>query len=78
MADDLAAKGKKRRVQLDLSPSDMARLEALKERTDATSWAEVVKKANKIYEALLDEAAAGGEFLTRGRDGVLTSLKMFL
>lgn len=40
----------KQRVQFDFSPEALQRLEDLKERTDATTKAEVVRNALKLYE----------------------------
>lgn len=40
----------KQRIQFDFTPESMKRLETLKEKTDATTKAEVVRKALKLYE----------------------------
>ena len=40
----------KQRVQFDFSPEALKRLEDLKEHTDASTKAEVIRNALKIYE----------------------------
>jgi hypothetical protein len=40
----------KRRIQFDFSAESMKRLEALKEMTDASTKAEVVRNSLKLYE----------------------------
>ena len=68
----------KTRVQFDLTPRAMNLLTELKEKTDAASYAEVVKNALKLYDGLISEAAKGSEFLIRDRDGQVTPFRMFL
>jgi hypothetical protein len=72
------AKVQKNRVQLDFPPRAMERLNALKVKTEASSYAEVVKNALRLYEALIDEDEAGRQFLTRGKDGVIAPFRLFL
>lgn len=73
-----AVKMQKSRVQLDFAPRSMERLNALKLKTEASSYAEVVKNALRLYEALIEEAESGKQFLTRDRDGVVAPLRLFL
>ncbi len=40
----------KQRVQFDFSPDALQRLEDLKEKTDASTKAEVIRNALKLYE----------------------------
>jgi hypothetical protein len=40
----------KQRIQFDFTPESMKRLENLKEKTDATTKAEVVRNALRLYE----------------------------
>ena len=68
----------KTRVQLDLSLSAVDRLSALKAKTEAASYTEVVKNALRIYEALIEETEAGKEFLIRDKDGVIAPFRLFL
>lgn len=68
----------KTRVQLDLSPRAMALLAELKEKTDAASYAEVLKNAMKLYDGLISEVERGSEFLIRDKDGKVSAFRMFL
>jgi hypothetical protein len=68
----------KNRVQFDLPPRSMDRLNALKLKTEASSYAEVLKNALRLYEALIEETEKGNEFLIRNADGVITPYRMFL
>jgi hypothetical protein len=69
---------KKNRVQLDFPPRAMARLNALKTKTEASSYAEVVKNALQLYEALIEEDESGKQFLTRDKNGVIAPFRLFL
>lgn len=68
----------KTRVQFDLTPRAMALLTELKEKTDAASYAEVVKNALKLYDGLISEVEKGSEFLIRDKDGQVAPFRMFL
>ena len=69
---------KKNRVQLDFPPRAMERLNALKIKTEASSYAEVVKNALRLYEALIEEEESGRQFLTRDKNGVVSPFRLFL
>ncbi len=69
---------KKYRVQLDFAPGAMERLNKLKAKTEAASYAEVVKNALRLYEALIEETESGKQFLVRDRDGVVAPFRFFL
>lgn len=69
---------KKYRVQLDFAPRSMERLNALKLKTEAASYAEVVKNALRLYEALIEETESGKQFLVRDKDGVVAPFRLFL
>ena len=75
---DAAKAGKKNRVQLDFAPRAMERLNALKAKTEATSYAEVVKNALRLYEALIEESEAGKQFMIREENGAVTPFRLFL
>jgi hypothetical protein len=68
----------KNRVQFDLAPRSMERLNTLKQKTEATSYAEVVKNALRLYEALIEETDAGKQFLVRDAAGVVSPYRLFL
>ena len=57
------------RLQLLLPERSVDRLEALKETTEATSHAEVIRRALRIYEGLLAETEVGGILFVRRADG---------
>ncbi len=69
---------RKNRVQLDFAPRSMERLNALKAKTEAASYAEVVKNALRLYEALIEETEDGKQFLVRDKNGVVAPLRLFL
>lgn len=75
---DEKVKVQKNRVQFDLPPRSMDRLNALKVKTEAASYAEVMKNALRLYEALIEETESGKEFLVRGKDGTVTPYRLFL
>jgi hypothetical protein len=75
---DEKAKVQKNRVQFDLAPRSMERLNALKTKTEAASYAEVVKNALRLYEALIEEDESGKQFLTRDKNGVVSPFRLFL
>lgn len=77
-AQDTTKALKKNRVQLDFAPRSMERLAMLKIKTEAASYAEVVKNALQIYEALIEETESGKQFLTRDKDGVVAPFRFFL
>lgn len=57
------------RVQLDMPPRSMDRLRALKEKTEAASYAEVLRNALRFYEFLVEEAEQGKVVVTEDKDG---------
>lgn len=66
------------RVQLELPPQAMERLQRLKEKTEAASYAEVIRNALRLLEALVDEHEKGAEFTLRRPDGETIAYKMFV
>jgi len=68
----------KNRVQFDLPPRSMERLNALKLKTEASSYAEVVKNALRLYEALIEETESGKQFLVRDANGQVFPYRLFL
>lgn len=65
-----------KRVQMDMPERSVARLLALQAATDATSYAEVIKNALRVYEMVVQEVENGGEILVR-RDGEVEKLGIF-
>ena len=66
-----------KRVQLDMPEKAMSRLQDLKEKTESTSYAEVIKNALRLYEAVIAEAEAGNAFLIRSPSGELKEYVVF-
>jgi hypothetical protein len=58
-----------KRVQLDLPEKSLQRLQDLKTKTEAASYAEVIKNALRLYDAVITEAEAGNTFMVRNADG---------
>jgi Arc/MetJ-type ribon-helix-helix transcriptional regulator len=65
-----------KRIQVEMPPASLARLRKLQEVTEAQSYAEVVKNALRLYEALIAETEAGSEILVR-RDKAISPLHIF-
>lgn len=66
------------RVQLEMPPQAMERLQKLKERTEAASYAEVIRNALRIFEALVDEHEKGSEFSLKRANGETVAYKIFV
>jgi Arc/MetJ-type ribon-helix-helix transcriptional regulator len=66
------------RVQLELPPQAMERLQRLKEKTEAASYAEVIRNSLRLLEALVDEHEKGAEFTLRRADGETIAYKIFV
>jgi len=66
------------RVQLEMPPQAMERLQRLKERTEAASYAEVIRNALRLYEAMVAEAEQGREFAIKSPDGVIAPYRIFV
>jgi hypothetical protein len=66
------------RVQLELPETSMNRLRALRDKTEAASYAEVLKNALRLYEALVKEAEEGNELMIRRKNGERAEYKVFV
>ena len=64
-------------LSLAISPRSMERLHALRVKTEATSYAEVIMHALQLYEALIHETECGKQFLTRDKHGVISLVGIF-
>lgn len=66
------------RIQFDLKQRSMERLKDLKETTEAASFAEVVRRALQLYEALVVEVESGSKvYVEREEDGKVEVLSVF-
>jgi hypothetical protein len=66
------------RVQLEMPPQAMERLQRLKEKTEAASYAEVIRNALRVLEALVDEHEKGSEFSLKRANGETLAYKIFV
>ena len=66
-----------RRVQLDLPPRAMQRLTDLKEETEASTYAEVIRNALKLYATAIEQYKAGNEFMLKQPDGTIAPAPIF-
>lgn len=66
-----------RRVQLDLGPKAYDRLTKLKIDTEATTYAEVIRNALKLYAFAVAQHEAGREFMLREPDGKIIPAPIF-
>ncbi len=66
------------RVQLELPPQAMERLQKLKEKTEAASYAEVIRNALRLFEALVQEHEAGAEFSLKRANGETVAYRIFV
>lgn len=55
--DERRSDGK--RIQFEFAPDAIERLNSMKARTDATSYAELVRNSLRLYEWLLDQTNNG-------------------
>lgn len=65
------------RVQLEMPPKSMERLAHLKDVTEASSYAEVIRNALRLYESMIEEVEDGHDVLVRDKDGRTTTYKIF-
>ncbi|HUJ03450.1 MAG TPA: hypothetical protein VLW75_07435 [Rhizomicrobium sp.] len=66
------------RVQLEMPPQAMERLQRLKEHTEAASYAEVIRNALRVFEALMEEHEKGSEFMLKRANGEMVAYKIFV
>jgi hypothetical protein len=66
------------RIQLELPSASMLRLSKLKEKTEATSYAEVTKNAFKLYERIIQMTENGQVLCVRDKDGTMRELELLV
>ena len=66
------------RVQLEMPPQAMERLQRLKEKCEAASYAEVIRNALRVFEALVEEHEKGAEFSLKRANGETVAYKIFV
>jgi hypothetical protein len=65
------------RIQFELPEASLDRLKALKDKTEATSYAEVTRNAFKLYERMIELKEAGHTLLVKDRKGNTKELELF-
>jgi hypothetical protein len=53
--------GETKRIQFEFSPDAFERMETLKDKTKARSYAELIRDALRAYEWMVEEKEAGNE-----------------
>ncbi|WP_432612863.1 ribbon-helix-helix protein, CopG family [Litoreibacter halocynthiae] len=64
------------RVQIELPSASMERLKALRDKSEAASYAEVVRNALRLYENLIHECESGAELYLKNKEGSETTIKL--
>lgn len=67
-----------KRVQFDLSPKSFTSLTQVKQDINASTYAEVVKRALQVLEVIVEAEKNGQEFYLKDKDGKLTKLLVLL
>ena len=65
------------RVQLELADKSFERLNALKDKTEASSYAEVMKNALRLYESIINQYDAGKRLYLKDENGQVTEYEVF-
>jgi hypothetical protein len=66
------------RVQLELPEKSMERLLSLKNKTEAASYAEVIKNALRLYENMINQHEDGKQFFLKDSNGTVIEYQVFL
>jgi hypothetical protein len=65
------------RVQMELPEKSYERLNVLKDKTEAASYAEVLKNALRLYETLIAQYDSGKQLYLKDTDGSLIKYDVF-
>lgn len=65
------------RVQLELPEKSMERLKSLRDKTEASSYAEVIKNALRLYEDMILQNEEGKLFFSKGSNGTIHEYRVF-
>lgn len=63
---------------MELPKASMERLKLLKDKTEATSYAEVTKNAYRLYERLIDLTESGHTFIVQDDKGNQREIEFFM
>ncbi len=66
-----------KRVQLDMPPKAFERLQSLKIETEASTYAEVIKNALKLYAAIIELDRGDNKLMVQRKDGSIAPLIVF-
>lgn len=66
------------RVQMELPPLAIERLKALKDKTEATSYAEVTKNAYRLYDMIIEMQESGRSLMVKEPNGEIRELQIFV
>ncbi len=66
------------RKNISLGDKALARLEALREKVEASSTSEVIRDALRLYEFIVGESEKGAEFYVRRPNEEMSKLEIFL
>jgi hypothetical protein len=61
-----------------MPPQAMERLQRLKEKSEAASYAEVIRNALRVFEALVEEHEKGAEFSLKRANGEIVAYRIFV
>jgi Arc/MetJ-type ribon-helix-helix transcriptional regulator len=67
-----------KRIQLDLSDAAIARIDSLVEKTEAASYAEVVRNALRLYEWAIEAGGEKARMVVTRDDGITEIVRIFL
>lgn len=67
----------KKRIQFDLPESTIERLDALKHKVEASSYAEVFKNALRLYEWAVTECGDNPRLVIQKEDGTTQIVRIF-
>lgn len=67
----------KTRVQIEMPEASLERLKMLKEKTEATSYAEVTKNAYRLYEKMINFSESG-TICFKDKDGNIKEIDLFI
>lgn len=65
------------RVQMELPEKSYERLNSLKEKTEAASYAEVLKNALRLYESIIAQVDSGKRLYLSDKDGNMVEYEVF-
>lgn len=66
------------RVQMELPPPAIERLKALKDKTEASSYAEVTKNAYRLYDLIIEMQEAGRTLMVKEPSGEVKEIQIFV